>query len=73
MEHHTDVSVHFDLQLVPGKLEALQASGALDTKLKLTSKISTGEWRNGRGLVMCRGVVGVGPRQLSAAVVCGVM
>lgn len=45
MEHHTDVSVHFDLQLVPGKLEALQASGALDTKLKLTSKISTGEQR----------------------------
>ncbi|KAF6262252.1 DNA topoisomerase [Scenedesmus sp. NREL 46B-D3] len=42
-EHHTDVSVHFDVDLVPGKLAALQAGpGGLETKFKLNSKISTG-------------------------------
>jgi hypothetical protein len=42
-EHHTDVSVHFDVDLVPGKLAALQAAaGGLETKFKLSSKISTG-------------------------------
>jgi DNA topoisomerase-2 len=42
-EHHTDVSVHFDVDLVPGKLAALSAAaGGLETKFKLSSKISTG-------------------------------
>ena len=42
-EHHTDVSVHFDIDLVPGKLASLTASaGGLETKFKLNSKISTG-------------------------------
>jgi hypothetical protein len=42
-EHHTDVSVHFDVDLVPGKLAALQAAaGGLEAKFKLSSKISTG-------------------------------
>jgi hypothetical protein len=42
-EHHTDVSVHFDVDLVPGKLAALTAAaGGLEAKFKLSSKISTG-------------------------------
>eukprot|EP00775_Hariotina_reticulata_P006914 gene6914-7130_t len=42
-EHHTDVSVHFDVELVPGKLAGLvAAAGGLQAKLKLNSKISTG-------------------------------
>ncbi|WIA35043.1 hypothetical protein OEZ86_003534 [Tetradesmus obliquus] len=42
-EHHTDVSVHFDVDLVPGKLAALAAAaGGLEAKFKLSSKISTG-------------------------------
>jgi len=42
-EHHTDVSVHFDVELVPGKLAGLAvAAGGLEAKLKLNSKISTG-------------------------------
>jgi hypothetical protein len=37
------VSVHFDVDLVPGKLAALQAAaGGLEAKFKLNSKISTG-------------------------------
>lgn len=42
-EHSTDVSVHFDLELVPGKLGAcMAAAGGLHGKFKLASKISTG-------------------------------
>lgn len=42
-EHHTDVSVHFDVELVPGKMAAaLAAPGGLAAKFKLASKISTG-------------------------------
>lgn len=42
-EHHTDVSVHFDIDLVPGKLTSITATaGGLETKFKLNSKISTG-------------------------------
>lgn len=45
-EHHTDVSVHFDVDLVPGKLAALAAAaGGLEAKFKLSSKISTGGLR----------------------------
>jgi hypothetical protein len=42
-EHHTDVSVHFEVEVVPGKLSNLLASNGLETKLKLASKISTGK------------------------------
>lgn len=43
-EHHTDVSVHFAIDVVPGKLGQLQAAaGGLEAKFKLNSKISTGE------------------------------
>jgi hypothetical protein len=40
-EHHTDVTVHFNLDVVPGKMEGLLAGG-LESKFKLVSKISTG-------------------------------
>jgi len=43
-EHSTDVSVHFDLELVAGKMGGcLAATGGLHGKFKLASKISTGE------------------------------
>ena len=43
-EHSTDMTVHFDLELVPGKMPAcLGAPGGLHGKFKLASKISTGE------------------------------
>eukprot|EP00879_Flechtneria_rotunda_P032639 GHRR01035889.1.p1 GENE.GHRR01035889.1~~GHRR01035889.1.p1 ORF type:complete len:230 (+),score=83.06 GHRR01035889.1:563-1252(+) len=42
-EHHTDEDVHFDLELVPGKMAAcLATAGGLEAKFKLASKISTG-------------------------------
>jgi hypothetical protein len=42
-EHSTDVSVHFDLELVAGKMAACSsAAGGLMTKFKLASRISTG-------------------------------
>eukprot|EP00879_Flechtneria_rotunda_P031073 GHRR01033916.1.p1 GENE.GHRR01033916.1~~GHRR01033916.1.p1 ORF type:complete len:132 (+),score=30.55 GHRR01033916.1:192-587(+) len=43
-EHHTDEDVHFDLELVPGKMAAcLATAGGLEAKFKLASKISTGQ------------------------------
>lgn len=42
-EHSTDVSVHFDLELVAGKMAAcLGTAGGLPAKFKLNTKISTG-------------------------------
>jgi hypothetical protein len=56
-EHHTDVSVHFDVDLVPGKLAALSAAaGGLETKFKLSSKISTGAGCAGAACVYVTGV-----------------
>jgi DNA topoisomerase-2 len=44
-EHSTDVSVHFDLELVAGKMNScLATAGGLPAKFKLNSKISTGVW-----------------------------
>lgn len=42
-EHSTDVSVHFDLELVAGKMNnCLATPGGLPAKFKLNTKISTG-------------------------------
>jgi hypothetical protein len=50
-EHHTDVSVHFECDLVPGKLAAAAAgAGGLPGKFKLASRISTGAHARGRGV-----------------------
>ncbi|KIY93608.1 DNA topoisomerase II [Monoraphidium neglectum] len=40
-EHHTDTTVHFSCDVVPAKMPDLMAAG-LEAKLKLSSKISTG-------------------------------
>lgn len=41
-ENHTDKSVHFTLQLAEGKMQELLGAG-LESKFKLTTKLSTGE------------------------------
>lgn len=40
-EHHTDATVHFSLDLVPGRVADVEAQG-LHAALKLTTKVSTG-------------------------------
>lgn len=40
-EHHTDATVHFEVELVAGKMAQCMEAG-LENKFKLTSKISTG-------------------------------
>lgn len=42
-EHHTDVTVHFIVEVLPEKIGELQSSG-IDSKLKLSTKFSTSEW-----------------------------
>jgi hypothetical protein len=41
-EHHTDVSVRFQLEVIPEKLVEWQAAG-LEARLKLSSKFATSE------------------------------
>ena len=44
-EHHTDMDVHFSLQLAEGQMEPALAAGLLN-KFKLSSKISIGAGPN---------------------------
>jgi len=41
-EHHTDASVHFSLQVAPGRMRALLASPGPEAALKLSTKLSVG-------------------------------
>ena len=40
-EHHTDTTVHFELQLSPEGLRECESDGGLVKKFKLTSSVST--------------------------------
>jgi DNA topoisomerase-2 len=41
-QHHTDLDVHFSIDIVPDKFNEVVAAG-LEAKFKLTSRFSTGE------------------------------
>jgi DNA topoisomerase-2 len=43
-QHHTDLDVHFSVDIVPDKFNEVLAAG-LEAKFKLTSRFSTSEWR----------------------------
>lgn len=44
-EHHTDMTVHFILEVLAAKMAELTAGG-LDSKLKLSTKFSTSECKH---------------------------
>jgi DNA topoisomerase II len=51
-ENHTDKSVHFTLQLAEGKMKDVLDAG-LETKFKLTTKMSTGRLVVSLGTAVC--------------------